>query len=958
MEGKQILVPLGGIVRNTPPTMGADGEMDELINLRYKDGALRPIPHNTLLYSGLEYFPIYIHRNSGYSHFLGVKTGKLYHFANEVEGELVNLSAAQEISAVGSGVSFTQIGNVININDAEGLKYAIWYDSTYILISSAFDGDQTSTELLGRVELKVNRKGTATERDVTMYYSDGLYHGAYNNDQNSAEAISQNAVAKGLFAKAIGLEAAEGNLHGFVQACTAIELFDGSYILHSNPVLLGQSLDAFTRYDNTYNYLTNKASFVDTVLIDESESGERWDPRNTPEGFTNDTVKKRYTGRSNKQYRGQSLTKEVYEAPNLYAQLVQAESTGSSYIYCTASSNELQFKINSNVPLYLKPLIKSVSIFISPEVSIYKTDTSKYVGFLAFLLSNGQVGKSWNWQPEIKTNAEIIKELSELKNFYKVHEIPFDDIKTTDWTVIDLKGKLGDNLVTREALPIDDFSHHQVLPEYQFMYNSKLHVANYSMLLSRGWPLAYFKPNQGDGQFPITSSASNYTYYCVVHIQTTTGMSKVVRRGTLAEKFTISPLLAYPDSRAKKIEIILKSTANINGTQITSSSYNYFELKEATTGNYAYYISPDMKPIALNPFVQDNGFTAPVEVQREQLFPNAFKVSGVNNPFTFPAGTTYQVGNAEILAMASNSVAMSTGQYGEFPLLVFCSDGVYAMFVGGGDITYSASRPVARDVCTNARSVRSVDGGVVFASDRGLMLISGDKVVELSESLAGKVISYTDNGSLDYLNLFSKAIARDGLVQLSGAVSSMDFTEYAEGAIIGYNHSDKEIWVTNPDEAYSYVYSSGRWAKSDRVCAQWVNAYPQDYMLTESGDLYRFTEKGGDPVEVALLTRPIKYGTQGFKQTTRAVLRAMLKTEAVLTQNKYTGVYVFGSYDGFKWAYLGGTEKKGLIRDLGATVERTDCKYYKLGFVGRVSEDSYLNNIALSAQEKLGTKLR
>ena len=186
----------------------------------------------------------------------------------------------------------------------------------------------------------------------------------------------------------------------------------------------------------------------------------------------------------------------------------------------------------------------------------------------------------------------------------------------------------------------------------------------------------------------------------------------------------------------------------------------------------------------------------------------------------------------------------------------------------------------------------------------------------------------------------------------------MDFTEYAEGAIIGYNHSDKEIWVTNPDEAYSYVYSSGRWAKSDRVCAQWVNAYPQDYMLTESGDLYRFTEKGGDPVEVALLTRPIKYGTQGFKQTTRAVLRAMLKTEAVLTQNKYTGVYVFGSYDGFKWAYLGGTEKKGLIRDSGATVERTDCKYYKLGFVGRISEDSYLNNIALSAQEKLGTKLR
>ena len=106
-----------------------------------------------------------------------------------------------------------------------------------------------------------------------------------------------------------------------------------------------------------------------------------------------------------------------------------------------------------------------------------------------------------------------------------------------------------------------------------------------------------------------------------------------------------------------------------------------------------------------------------------------------------------------------------------------------------------------------------------------------------------------------------------------------------------------------------------------------------------------------------MLTRPIKFGVQSFKQTSKAVLRAMLDIIPGTTA-RYSGIYVFGSYDGFKWAFLGGSEKKGLLRDLGTVVERTDCKYFKIGFVGRLSSESYLNNIVIAAQEKLSTKIR
>lgn len=76
------------------------------------------------------------------------------------------------------------------------------------------------------------------------------------------------------------------------------------------------------------------------------------------------------------------------------------------------------------------------------------------------------------------------------------------------------------------------------------------------------------------------------------------------------------------------------------------------------------------------------------------------------------------------------------------------------------------------------------------------------------------------------------------------------------------------------------------------------------------------------------------------------------------TIDKYAGLYVFGSIDGIKWVFLGGIEKKGTIVDIGTIVERIDCKYIRIGFVGRISADSVLNSLEISVEPKLEQKLR
>ena len=69
-------IPFRGIVKNTPAGLAQDGELEDVVNLRYKDGAWRPIPDRSAIFSALPYTNVYIHSNSGYTHYLGVKAPK------------------------------------------------------------------------------------------------------------------------------------------------------------------------------------------------------------------------------------------------------------------------------------------------------------------------------------------------------------------------------------------------------------------------------------------------------------------------------------------------------------------------------------------------------------------------------------------------------------------------------------------------------------------------------------------------------------------------------------------------------------------------------------------------------------------------------------------------------------------------------------------------------------------
>ena len=287
----------------------------------------------------------------------------------------------------------------------------------------------------------------------------------------------------------------------------------------------------------------------------------------------------------------------------------------------------------------------------------------------------------------------------------------------------------------------------------------------------------------------------------------------------------------------------------------------------------------------------------------EEYFPNGLKVSKTDNPMFFPVENAYQVGSAEILALMSNTIAVGTGQTGAAPLYVFCKDGVYALFVdASGQMTYSNSRVLARDVCNNPRSVTPIDAGVVFTTDRGLMMIAGEQVEEIGQPAEGDVLHYTNvNAQGHPLSVEGSKIATDALTKIAGLPSSLcdttDFLTYLQdkgtlgkAAIVNYNHNMRELIISNPNYAYSYVLDrEGNWSRRDYTAAEYVNNYPTSYRVTSGGQFYKVDDEGDANTslehrkeadnQIFYLSNVIKLDSIGFKQAYRFVVRGYFEAQ-------------------------------------------------------------------------------
>lgn len=607
----------------------------------------------------------------------------------------------------------------------------------------------------------------------------------------------------------------------------------------------------------------------------------------------------------------------------------------------TVQASSLNIKYDLSPIEKWKDVISSVDVFISS--SIMTDDMNKDV--VSFYCT----GENISFILNRLSVSEIIEKIENTSNFYMIKSIPVGSGALSLYEGLLQNASLMSNLEQKEILTDDAFTHNTITGTTH-VYNSKLHVANTKMKFAPMYPMSIFQTDVSHSKIPLNSE---------IHIKTDSGI-KIIHGSCHWGRSPLSPYISYPDSRAFKLVLYF--------TYLGKSYHKIIGLKAHSLLNTAYSLA------TLTPYsIEDGSFTegayAPFEENNIEIASNKIKVSSVSNPFFFPAKQTYTVSNGDIVGMATATAALSTGQFGQFPLYVFASDGIYALSVGTESVTYSSSHPVSRDVCTNSKSITSIDNAIVFATKSGLMLLSGSSVQKLSDKIEGYLPS-----SFNSSPLLSKIIAIPKL-----QASTAEFKDYIENASVGYIYEEKEIIISNKQHPYSYVYSlqSGEWYKLSVSVDSFLNSYPKTLAIlaeTSGCGMYNLYNPHRTINNIAVITRPVKFGSLTHKRILQSALRGIVKPslsdvyfrgEPVQFREENVeifseaGFYILGSNDAEHFTLLAGTEKLNDIRDLITKMNKTKAyKYFVFCLVGGLKTDASINCMEVLAEETFENRLR
>lgn len=346
------------------------------------------------------------------------------------------------------------------------------------------------------------------------------------------------------------------------------------------------------------------------------------------------------------------------------------------------------------------------------------------------------------------------------------------------------------------------------------------------------------------------------------------------------------------------------------------------------------------------------------EVNTMEYRGNILKVSGVDNPFYFPAKQTYTPSKSDIVALCSNTVALSQGQFGQHPLYVFCADGIWAMATDtSGTIAYSASYPLSREVCINATSVKGIDSGVVFITRKGVMLLNGGNVTQLSaviDEIVEKEYNINDN------DIISRIAS---LVSLQNVLSVDDFFNYSEKASVGFFYDKRELIISNPAYTYSYVFSldSGQWSKYTAVFGFVSNSYPNFMGIYSDGDrtnVYTMDCNRVDDNDVMIITRPLLYGTKLHKRVMQLVLHASVRIPDSSSEFKGLACYMLCSNDAENFKLISGSERRKDFKDMVFPYIPTQSyRYFAIAIVGRITTDSTIVAVEMAVDAAWNNRL-
>lgn len=572
-----------------------------------------------------------------------------------------------------------------------------------------------------------------------------------------------------------------------------------------------------------------------------------------------------------------------------------------------------------------KDIIKSVDIFMSAPIGVSSIENMR-----KDMPTKTPVSNHFNLIKEL--TPEAIKNVSDTSTFYFVRSLDLgayasvlkpDILPSKDADF----GKM-ENLIQQEVMSDDNFSNHNYGATTSYTYNNRLHLGGIKTTFFKGFNYSYFRWwNDYNG---IPSSSSDHVDYIAVEVDIYTGtaLEKVYSfysDYTSVSKLFSSAFLSYPDTRAQRITIY--EVANESWTKVFSSL-----LQPHKSLNLAYFVNEGLKPIVATPT------TSPVQTpntDREisQYESNKIKVSELGNPLSFPNINTYQVGNGKILAMASNVMNVSDRNYGQYPLYVFTTQGIWTLNVGSGEVVYSTQTAPTYAESPNTSIVCSTPFGVVFTTQRGLQIINGQSVDFISPQLEQEYLDVKmelpDTQCSGVIHLFNDKSFKEYLLEIENII---------------YNPYESELIISDKGSSYKYVLnlaSQSFYKSTERIDLMVGNVFPQ-LLVVGDNKLKDYATQNNAQAHICLVLRPLTFGTSDIKNLERIILRGLLVNIQNISEGKKSVIMAHYSNDGINFPALRGLTSNPCNRrnyDMGLFAS-SKFSQFMFSFAGVVDESS------------------
>ena len=534
----------------------------------------------------------------------------------------------------------------------------------------------------------------------------------------------------------------------------------------------------------------------------------------------------------------------------------------------------------------------------------------------------------------------VREDIRTTSQFFLLESIKVESLTTTR-TLIDVEEDYLQSLLNREVMTDDYDSHDTLIPRYVFSYNSRVNVANISKQLFSGYNAGSmfcytdgYVYNFSDAEPTVLDGKAAYYVYFVIKQD---GKDIVVKGDSysFARAYMPTLFLYYPNINAYKAYVV-KYDVFPTVYEVPLQSHDFLN------GSFFFGGWDDLEEKGSQP-------NASSLAERTVEIPNKIYTSQVNNPFFFPTTGINTIGTGKILGICAAVKALSQGQFGQFPLYAFSTDGVWALEVSSTG-SYSAKQPVTREVCVNSESITQMDSAVLFATNRGIMLLSGSQATCISDSINNSVpLSFIPSlPRIGYAKEFYISELLKMQAKLPDSLDVVPFVEFLESCRMLFDYTHQRIIVYNPQQAYAYVYSlkTQQWGMMLSNISSTINSYPESLAMDADANLVNFSATEATKSAILIITRAFKLDDPNVLKTIDTLIvrgtfqRGHVKTILYGSENLFNWHPIYGSWDHH-------------VRGFG-----TPYRYFRLVLFGYLENGESINSFSTQYTPRYTNRLR